>query len=160
MNDRRIAVGLAGNPNVGKSAIFNTLTGSRQHVGNWPGKTIERAEGSFRSGGWEIHLVDLPGTYSLAAQSPEEIVARDYILSDEPDVVVDVVDATSLERNLNLTLQILELTDRVVVGLNLMDEVERIIEEHRQKIAGKNVDMQVLRRKIRDQLARERKLVL
>jgi small GTP-binding protein len=125
MSDRRIAIGLAGNPNVGKSAIFNTLTGSRQHVGNWPGKTIERAEGSFRYGGWEIRLVDLPGTYSLAAQSPEEIVARDYILSDEPDVVVDVVDATCLERNLNLTLQSLEMTDRIVVALNLMDEVRR-----------------------------------
>jgi len=83
MNDKRIVVGLAGNPNVGKSAIFNTLTGSRQHVGNWPGKTIERAEGDFHHGEWQIHLVDLPGTYSLAAQSPEEIVARDYILSDE-----------------------------------------------------------------------------
>jgi ferrous iron transport protein B len=125
MNERRIFVGLTGNPNVGKSAIFNTLTGGRQHVGNWPGKTIERAEGSFRHGGWQIHLVDLPGTYSLAAQSPEEIVARDYILSDEPDVVVDVVDATCLERNLNLTLQSLEMTDRIVVALNLMDEVRR-----------------------------------
>jgi ferrous iron transport protein B len=125
MNDKRIVVGLAGNPNVGKSAIFNTLTGSRQHVGNWPGKTIERAEGVFRHGDWQIRLVDLPGTYSLAAQSPEEIVARDYILSDEPDVVVDVVDATCLERNLNLTLQSLELTDKVVVALNLMDEVRR-----------------------------------
>jgi ferrous iron transport protein B len=125
MDDKRIIVGLAGNPNVGKSAIFNTLTGGRQHVGNWPGKTIERAEGRFRHGEWEIHLVDLPGTYSLAAQSPEEIAARDYILSGEPDVVVDVVDATCLERNLNLTLQSLELTDKVVVALNLMDEVHR-----------------------------------
>ena len=125
MNDKRIVVGLAGNPNVGKSAIFNALTGSRQHVGNWPGKTIERAEGTFRHGAWEIHLVDLPGTYSLAAQSPEEIVARDYILSDEPDVIVDIIDATCLERNLNLTLQSLELTDKVVVALNLMDEVRR-----------------------------------
>jgi ferrous iron transport protein B len=125
MTEKRIVVGLAGNPNVGKSAIFNTLTGSRQHVGNWPGKTIERAEGDLRHGGWQIHLVDLPGTYSLAAQSPEEIVARDYILSDEPDVVVDVVDGTCLERNLNLTLQSLEITDRVVVALNLMDEVRR-----------------------------------
>jgi ferrous iron transport protein B len=116
---------MAGNPNVGKSAIFNALTGGRQHVGNWPGKTIERAEGIFCRGDWEIQLVDLPGTYSLAAQSPEEVVARDYILSAEPDVVVNVVDATSLERNLNLTLQILELTDKVVVALNLMDEVER-----------------------------------
>jgi len=120
-----ITVGVAGNPNVGKSVIFNALTGSRQHVGNWPGKTVERAEGLFIHQGREIRLVDLPGTYSLAAQSPEEIVARDYILSGEPDVVLDVVDATSLERNLNLTLQILELTDRVVVALNLMDEVKR-----------------------------------
>jgi ferrous iron transport protein B len=125
MNDKQIVVGLAGNPNVGKSAIFNTLTGSRQHVGNWPGKTIERAEDVFRHGDWQIRLVDLPGTYSLAAQSPEEIVARDYILSDELDVVVDVVDATCLEGNLNLTLQSLELTDKVVVALNLMDEVRR-----------------------------------
>jgi ferrous iron transport protein B len=125
MSEKRFVVGLAGNPNVGKSAIFNTLTGGRQHVGNWPGKTIERAEGDFRHGEWQIHLVDLPGTYSLAAQSPEEIVARDYILSDEPDVIVDVVDATCLERNLNLTLQSLELTDKLVVALNLMDEVRR-----------------------------------
>jgi ferrous iron transport protein B len=125
MSEKRFVVGLAGNPNVGKSAIFNTLTGGRQHVGNWPGKTIERAEGDFRHGEWQIHLVDLPGTYSLAAQSPEEIVARDYILSDEPDVIVDIVDATCLERNLNLTLQSLELTDKVVVALNLMDEIRR-----------------------------------
>ncbi|MGC9468319.1 MAG: ferrous iron transport protein B [Anaerolineae bacterium] len=122
---RTIVVGMAGNPNVGKSVIFNALTGSRQHVGNWPGKTIERAEGVSHHDGREIRLVDLPGTYSLAAQSPEEVVARDYILSLEPDVVVNVVDATKLERNLNLTLQILELTDKVVVALNLMDEVSR-----------------------------------
>jgi ferrous iron transport protein B len=124
-DEKSLSVALAGNPNVGKSVIFNSLTGSRQHVGNWPGKTIERATGIFYHGDWEIHLVDLPGTYSMAAQSPEEIVARDYILSGEPDVVVNVVDATSLERNLNLTLQILELTDRVVVALNLMDEIRR-----------------------------------
>ena len=120
-----IVVAMAGNPNVGKSAIFNGLTGSHQHVGNWPGKTIERAEGICVTQGRRIKLVDLPGTYSLAAQSPEEIVARDYILSEESQVVVNVVDATCLERNLNLTLQILELTDDVVVALNLMDEVKR-----------------------------------
>jgi len=125
MDRRPIVIGVAGNPNVGKSAIFNALTGSRQHVGNWPGKTVERAEGRFYHQGREIHLVDLPGTYSLAAQSPEEVIARDYILSGEPDVVLNVVDATNLERNLNLTLQILEITDRVVVALNLMDEVKR-----------------------------------
>jgi len=125
MDRGTLTVGVAGNPNVGKSVIFNALTGSRQHIGNWPGKTVERAEGVFTHEGWEIRLVDLPGTYSLAAQSPEEILARDYILSGKPDVVVDVVDATCLERNLNLTLQILELTDQVVVALNLMDEVKR-----------------------------------
>jgi len=125
MDRKTITVGMAGNPNVGKSAIFNALTGSRQHVGNWPGKTVERAEGVFQHQGREIRLVDLPGTYSLAAQSPEEVIARDYIVSGEPDVVVSVVDATCLERNLNLVLQILELTDKVVVALNLMDEVRR-----------------------------------
>jgi len=125
MSEQRIVVGMAGNPNVGKSAIFNALTGSRQHVGNWPGKTVERAEGVFQHRDREIRLVDLPGTYSLAAQSPEEVIARDYIVSGEPDVVVSVVDATCLERNLNLVLQILELTDKVVVALNLMDEVRR-----------------------------------
>jgi ferrous iron transport protein B len=125
MDRRPITVGVAGNPNVGKSVVFNALTGSRQHVGNWPGKTVERAEGRFTYQGHEMRMVDLPGTYSLAAQSPEEVIARDYILSGEPDVVLDIVDATSLERNLNLALQVLELTDRTVVALNLMDEVER-----------------------------------
>ncbi|MEA3375352.1 MAG: ferrous iron transport protein B [Chloroflexota bacterium] len=120
-----ITVGVAGNPNVGKSVIFNALTGSRQHVGNWPGKTVERAQGTFIHQGRDIRLVDLPGTYSLAAQSPEEVIARDYILSGKPDVVLDIVDATSLERNLNLALQIMELTDQVVIALNLMDEVKR-----------------------------------
>ncbi|MBN1467059.1 ferrous iron transport protein B [candidate division KSB1 bacterium] len=122
---KRIIVGMAGNPNVGKSAIFNALTGGHQHVGNWPGKTIERAEGNFAKDDHDIHLVDLPGTYSLAAQSLEEVVARDYIISGEPDVILNVVDATCLERNLNLTLQIMELTDRVVVAVNLMDQLRR-----------------------------------
>jgi small GTP-binding protein len=125
MSDGCIVVGMAGNPSVGKSAIFNALTGSRQHVGNRPGKTVERAEGVFQHRGREIRLVDLPGTYSLAAQSPEEVIARDYIISGEPDVAVSIVDATCLERNLNLVLQILELTDNVVVALNLMDKVRR-----------------------------------
>ncbi len=120
-----VNIALAGNPNVGKSAIFNSLTGMRQHTGNWPGKTVARAEGEFEFHGRVIHVVDLPGTYSLAAQSPEEVIARDYILSDEPDVIVNVVDATNLERNLNLTLQILEMTDRVVVALNLVDEAAK-----------------------------------
>jgi len=118
-------VALAGNPNTGKSTVFNALTGLRQHTGNWPGKTVARAEGVFENQGQKVKLVDLPGTYSLQAGSTDEEVARDFILFGEPDVTVVVVDATRLERNLNLVLQILEITDRVVVVLNLMDEAKR-----------------------------------
>lgn len=118
-------VALAGNPNTGKSTVFNALTGLRQHVGNWPGKTVVRAEGGFRFGGHGYKLVDLPGSYSLLSTSNDEDVARDFLLFGEPDVTVVVVDATRLERNLNLVLQILQITDRVVVALNLMDEANR-----------------------------------
>ncbi|MDA0329671.1 MAG: ferrous iron transport protein B [Gemmatimonadetes bacterium] len=118
-------VALAGNPNVGKSTVFNELTGLRQHTGNWPGKTVVRAEGAFGHEGQRVKVVDLPGTYSLQAGSEDEEVARDFVLFGRPDVTVVVVDATRLERNLNLVLQILEITDRVVVYLNLMDEARR-----------------------------------
>lgn len=118
-------VALAGNPNTGKSTVFNALTGLRQHTGNWPGKTVARAEGSFEYGGNRFKLVDLPGTYSLLATSLDEEVARDFLLFGQPDVTIVVVDATRLERNLNLALQVLEITDRVVVCLNLMDEARR-----------------------------------
>jgi len=118
-------VALAGNPNTGKSTVFNALTGLRQHTGNWPGKTVTRAEGGFEYDGKRFKLVDLPGTYSLLSTSLDEQIARDFILFGEPDVTVVVVDATRLERNLNLTLQVLEITDRAVVCLNLMDEAKR-----------------------------------
>jgi ferrous iron transport protein B len=118
-------VALAGNPNVGKSTVFNALTGLRQHTGNWPGKTVVRAEGVFAHEGKHVKVVDLPGTYSLQAGSSDEEVARDFILFGRPDVTVVVVDAARLERNLNLVLQILEITDRVVVFLNLVDEARR-----------------------------------
>ncbi len=120
-----VLVALAGNPNVGKSTVFNALTGLRQHTGNWPGKTIVRAEGAFAHRGSRIKLVDLPGTYSLQAGSADEEVARDFLLFGRPDVTVVVVDATRLERNLHLVLQLLAITDRVVVFLNLMDEARR-----------------------------------
>lgn len=118
-------VALAGNPNTGKSTVFNALTGLRQHVGNWPGKTVSRAEGGFNFNEKKFKLVDLPGTYSLLSTSVDEEIARDFILFAQPSVTIIVVDATRLERNLNLTLQILEITDRVVVALNLIDEAER-----------------------------------
>ena len=118
-------IALAGNPNVGKSTVFNELTGLRQHTGNWPGKTVVRAEGAFVHEGKRAKVVDLPGTYSLLAGSVDEEVARDFVLFGRPDVTVVVVDATRLERNLNLVLQILEITDRVVVFLNLVDEARR-----------------------------------
>ena len=118
-------VALAGNPNVGKTTVFNALTGLRQHTGNWPGKTVARAEGAFLHDGRRVKVVDLPGTYSLHAGSADEEVARDFILFGRPDVTIVVVDATRLERNLNLVLQILEITGRVVVCLNLVDEARR-----------------------------------
>ena len=118
-------VALGGNPNVGKSTVFNNLTGLKQHTGNWPGKTVTNATGKYNHRNKEFILVDIPGTYSLMANSEEEEVARDFICFGNPDVTVIVVDATCLERNLNLVLQTIEITDRVIVCVNLMDEAKR-----------------------------------
>lgn len=117
----RYVVALAGNPNAGKTTLFNALTGSRQHVGNWPGKTVEKKEGILRHRGVEFRIVDLPGTYSLTAFSPEEIIARDFILHARPDLVINVIDAGNLERNLYLTVQLLELGAPLLIVLNQMD---------------------------------------
>lgn len=125
MESSDYVVALAGNPNTGKSTVFNALTGLRQHTGNWPGKTVTRAEGGFEYGDKRYKIVDLPGTYSLLATSLDEQVARNFILFGQPDVTVVVVDASRLERNLNLALQVMEITDRVVVCLNLIDEAKR-----------------------------------
>ena len=121
--DRVIA--LAGNPNTGKSTLFNTLTGLKQHTGNWPGKTVTRAEGGFEFNKMRYKIVDLPGTYSLLSASQDEEVARDFILFGQPDCTIVVTDATALERNLNLAMQVMEITQHVVVAVNLMDEARR-----------------------------------
>ena len=118
---KELIVGLAGNPNVGKTTVFNQLTGMRQHVGNWPGKTVERAEGSFKHGDYEYDIVDLPGNYALSAHSMEEIVSRDFIVDDDSDVIINVVDAANLERNLYLTVQMMELGANLVMALNMND---------------------------------------
>jgi len=117
-------IALAGNPNVGKSTVFNALTGARQHVGNWPGKTVEKKEGTWNFQGQAYTVVDLPGTYSLTAYSMEEIIARDFIIDARPDAVVVVVDGANLERNLYLVIQIIEMDVPVVVALNMADIAE------------------------------------
>ncbi|MCI8576416.1 MAG: ferrous iron transport protein B [Lachnospiraceae bacterium] len=118
-----MTIALAGNPNCGKTTLFNELTGARQHVGNWPGVTVEKKDGVYRKDK-EVTILDLPGTYSLSPYSAEEIVARDYIVKDKPDAVINIVDGTSIERNLYLTLQIMETRIPMVVAMNMMDEVE------------------------------------
>src|SRR5512133_3409182 len=118
-------IALAGQPNMGKSTIFNLLTGLNQHVGNWPGKTIEQRMGHFQHEGRELHIVDLPGTYSLTANSPEEVIAREFILHDQPDVVIALISAANLERSLYLVSELVSLPAPIVVGLNMMDVAEQ-----------------------------------
>jgi ferrous iron transport protein B len=125
VGDFERVIALAGNPNTGKSTLFNALTGLKQHTGNWPGKTVTRAEGGFEFNKIRYKLVDLPGTYSLLSASQDEEVARDFILFGQPSCTIVVTDATALERNLNLVLQVMEITENVVVAINLMDEAKR-----------------------------------
>lgn len=133
---RRLLVALAGQPNVGKSTVFNLLTGLSQHVGNWSGKTVEKKTGTHRHGEWELELVDLPGTYSLSASSEEELVAREFLLTSQPDVVVVVINAAALERHLYLVAELLPLPVRLVVALNMVDVASR---------EGGSLDVEALR---------------
>ncbi len=135
----KIKVALIGNPNVGKSLIFNNLTGGRSHIGNWPGKTVEKKEGRCIYNGVEMEIIDLPGVYSLTAQSIDELIARDYIIEEKPDIVIDIVDASNLERNLYLTLQLIELEVKLILVLNKMDIAENL---------GYNIDVEALSKKL------------
>ena len=121
---KKVQIALVGNPNSGKSTLFNALTGSNQRVGNWPGKTVAKKEGFFQAGDYEIQVVDLPGSYSLTPYSPEEVIARDFLLNERPSLVVTVVDAANLERNLYLTVQVIELNVPVILALNMGDVAE------------------------------------
>lgn len=121
---KQVTVALVGNPNSGKTTVFNNLTKTHQYVGNWPGVTVEKKEGLTRYQDYRIKVVDLPGVYSLTAHSLDEIIARDFIVEAQPDVVVDIVDASNLERNLYLTVQLLEMGAHLIIALNMMDEAD------------------------------------
>ena len=135
MADRAVTIALSGNPNSGKTTIFNNLTGLRQHVGNYPGVTVEKKTGIIDYKGYRINVVDLPGTYSLTAFSIEEITARNFVINEKPDVVVDVVDSSNLERNLYLAIQLIELEVPLVLAFNMTDIVKK---------TGKNIDTSLL----------------
>ena len=124
MRKKKLTVALAGNPNSGKTTVFNNLTGTKQRVANWPGVTVEKKEGNLTFQDYDLNIVDLPGVYGLTAYSMDEVIARNYIIDGKPDMVVDVVDASNLERNLYLTVQLLEMKPRLVIALNMLDVAE------------------------------------
>lgn len=133
------AFALAGNPNCGKTTLFNALTGSTAHVGNWPGVTVDKREGVYKGKDEKIAIIDLPGIYSLSPYTPEEVVSRNYILDEKPDGIINIVDATNLERNLYLTTQLLEMDVPVIIALNMMDEVEKV---------GDSIDVKALEKAV------------
>ena len=130
---------LAGNPNCGKTTLFNLLTGSTAYVGNWPGVTVDKREGTYKRGEEPVGIVDLPGIYSLSPYTPEEVISRNFILDEKPDCVINIVDATNLERNLYLTTQLMEIDVPVIIALNMMDAVEK---------SGDEIDAKELEKKI------------
>jgi len=157
---KEITVALAGNPNSGKTTVFNNLTGARQHVGNWPGVTVEKKEGGYRYQSYKVKVVDLPGVYSLTAYSPDEVVARNFILEGKPNVVVDIVDASNLERNLYLAVQLIELEANLVVALNMIDvaksrDYQIDVNRLAQELGAPVVPMIATRREGHDKLLQE-----
>ena len=134
-----LRIALAGNPNSGKTTLFNALTGSTAHVGNWPGVTVDKKEGVYKKNGIEVEIIDLPGIYSLSPYTPEEVVARNYILEEKPDCVINIVDVTNLERNLYLTTQLMELDVPLVIALNMTDVLEK---------NGDSIDEKMLERRL------------
>ena len=130
---------LVGNPNAGKTTLFNALTGSTAHVGNWPGVTVDKREGTYKKGEEPVDIVDLPGIYSLSPYTPEEVIARNFILDERPDCIINIVDATNLERNLYLTTQLMELDVPMVVALNMTDVLDK---------NGDRIDVKALEKRI------------
>ena len=156
---------LAGNPNCGKTTLFNSLTGSTAHVGNWPGVTVDKKEGTYKKCAEPISIVDLPGIYSLSPYTPEEVISRNYILEEKPDCVINIVDATNLERNLYLTTQIMEIDVPMIIALNMMDTVEKNgdkidAKSLEEKIGLPVVEISALREKGLDELMQRAGIVL
>ena len=120
-----INIALVGNPNSGKTTLFNVLTGSTAHVGNWPGVTVDKKEGTYRKVNDHVNIIDLPGIYSLSPYTSEEVISRNYILDEKPDCIINIIDATNLERNLYLTTQLMEIGVPIVIALNMMDVIRK-----------------------------------
>ena len=145
-------IALSGNPNTGKSTLFNLLTGLKQHTGNWAGKTVDLKTGTFSFKQNKYEMIDLPGTYSLFSNSLDEKIARDYIVFEKPDVTLVILDATALERNMNLALQVMEITDRTIICINLMDEAEKMGIKINDKVLMRHLGVPVIKISARNKI--------